>query len=153
MTHFLLHRTVMAVPGISATIAHPYELLAAAATGLFCHNAIFIHGEWHQQVTSLLGLHAAAITLVTLFEATYQGLSPVSSFNASLIVVGTYGVFFFASMIIYRTFFHRLRHFPGPVLARWSKFWHVFQCWDSRNHLLMENLRRQYGDFVRIGMQ
>ncbi|KAL9593418.1 MAG: hypothetical protein Q9179_005896 [Wetmoreana sp. 5 TL-2023] len=44
--------------------------------------------------------------------------------------------------------FHRLRNFPGPRFAAVSKLWHIWQCRDSRNHLVLEDLRRQYGSFV-----
>ena len=53
---------------------------------------------------------------------------------------------------MYRVFFHRLRNFPGPVLASVSKFWHVAHCLDSKNHILLERLHEEYGDFVRIGV-
>lgn len=54
-------------------------------------------------------------------------------------------------MTIYRLFFHPLRRFPGPVLARVSKLWHVFHCINSRNYLLLDKLHLQYGEFVRTG--
>ncbi len=62
------------------------------------------------------------------------------------------GVFFadlFASIVTYRLFLHRLRHFPRPTLAKACKLWHVTHCLDSKNHLLMDRLHQKYGDFVR----
>ncbi|PVI04480.1 cytochrome P450 [Periconia macrospinosa] len=59
----------------------------------------------------------------------------------------------FSSIGVYRVFFHKLRSFPGPYLARVSKLWHVWKCVKSRsrNHLILDDLYKQYGDFVRTG--
>ncbi|MCJ1320172.1 hypothetical protein MMC15_005510 [Xylographa vitiligo] len=54
-------------------------------------------------------------------------------------------------MTIYRVFFHRLHSFPGPGLAKVSKFWNVAKTIDSSNYRLLDSLHRQYGDFVRTG--
>lgn len=101
--------------------------------------------------TSLLKLSAASFAAVAAFEAAYQGLSLASALAASGEICSTYLSCLFASMVIYRTVFHRLRHFPGPALAKVSKLWHVARCLDSKNHLLLERLHREYGDFVRTG--
>lgn len=55
-------------------------------------------------------------------------------------------------MFIYRSFFHRLRGFPGPFLARFSNL-HVTTMSAKNLHLYEEvqSLHRKYGDFVRIG--
>jgi hypothetical protein len=76
----------------------------------------------------------------------------VSAARESTLIMATYAVGLYGSMIVYRLFFHPLRHFPGPVLVKVSKFWHVFWLSGLQNHLLMEDLHQQYGDFVRIGM-
>ena len=57
------------------------------------------------------------------------------------------------SIAVYRVLFHRLSRagFPGPPLARISKFWHVWACRDSKNHLVLDRLAQVYGDFVRTG--
>ncbi|KAL8754101.1 MAG: hypothetical protein Q9184_005223 [Pyrenodesmia sp. 2 TL-2023] len=54
-------------------------------------------------------------------------------------------------MTVCRRFFHRLRHFPGPWTAGITKFWHVYHCATSQNHLLLDRLHGQYGQFVRTG--
>lgn len=58
----------------------------------------------------------------------------------------------FGSVCIYRIYFHRLRKFPGPQVAAFSKPWHAWACRDSRNHLVLDSLHQQYGTFVRAGM-
>jgi hypothetical protein len=57
------------------------------------------------------------------------------------------------SVILYRLFFHRLHSFPGPRLAKLSRF---YVTWTSsrkvQQHLETDKLHTKYGDFVRIGM-
>ncbi|OKO95665.1 Tryprostatin B 6-hydroxylase [Penicillium subrubescens] len=57
----------------------------------------------------------------------------------------------FTSITIYRLFFHRIGHFPGPRAAAVSKLWSVYKCRDSRNHLFLDGLHKKYGNFVRTG--
>jgi hypothetical protein len=75
-----------------------------------------------------------------------------SAVQGATLLLGTYATGVYGSMIIYRLFFHPLRHFPGPVLARVSKFWHVFRLSGLQNQLLLEDLHQKYGDIVRVGM-
>lgn len=125
--------------------------IAAGAAGVLIHHSIFIHGEWHLHATKLIELHAVAYVGFILLEAFRRNLSWLAASAFSTQIFGAYGLCLVASICIYRLLFHRLREFPGPVLASVSKFWHVAQCLDSRNHILLEELHQEYGDFVRIG--
>lgn len=127
------------------------ELLLAGAAGVLCHNFVFIHGEWHMHATSLLKLFAISFATIVVLEAAYRGLPPASALVASGAICSAYFSCLFASVIVYRTLFHRLRHFPGPALAKVSKLWHVMHCLDSKNYRLLDRLHREYGDFVRTG--
>ncbi|MCJ1455714.1 hypothetical protein MMC28_006070 [Mycoblastus sanguinarius] len=66
-------------------------------------------------------------------------------------IITVYAGSIFGSMTIYRTLFHRLRGFPGPIFAKVTKLWHVAQVLDSKNYLYLSRLHRNYGDFVRTG--
>ncbi|KUI71889.1 Tryprostatin B 6-hydroxylase [Cytospora mali] len=57
----------------------------------------------------------------------------------------------FTSITIYRLYFHRLSSFPGPCIAGFTKFWHVWKCRRGKNHLVIEELRQQYGSIIRTG--
>lgn len=128
------------------------QLVAASAAGVLIHNTIFIHGEWHLYGTLLLELHAVAYTGLILLEANYHKIPWLAAWMVSSQMFGIYTLCLLASISIYRVFFHRLRNFPGPVLASVSKLWHVAHCLDSKNHILLEKLHQEYGDFVRTGM-
>ena len=122
------------------------ELLAAGAAGVLCHHLIFIHGEWHMYTKSMMRVFVFSFLVTAVFKAVRQGLSFASALTASGEVCSIYLSSLFASIIVYR-------QFPGPPLANVSKLWHVAHCLDSKNHLLMEKLHQQYGNFVRTGVR
>lgn len=70
---------------------------------------------------------------------------------AAFLFLFMYSLGLFGSIAIYRLFFRRLRTFPGPRLAALTKLWHVYQCWDSRNHLVLDAFHKKYGTVVRTG--
>ena len=127
------------------------RFITAGATGIAVHVGIFIRGEWHMKAPRVIAIHVLLVLITVLTELRKQGLLQSLLLNAIVIIAG-YLSGLFASIVAYRLLpSHRLHHFPGPHLAPISKFWHVWQCRDSRNHELMDRLFEEYGDFVRIG--
>ncbi|KAJ8119834.1 hypothetical protein ONZ43_g3300 [Nemania bipapillata] len=109
--------------------------LGATGLGIISHLAIFIHGEWHLRVPALFEIYS--LLVISILSTSY--------------LVGSYATGLFSSIIIYRRYFHRLRHFPGPPLAAITKLWHVYKCMDSRNHLVLGELFKRYGPVIRTG--
>jgi hypothetical protein len=66
-------------------------------------------------------------------------------------ITACYAGTLFSSIAVYRRYFYRLRNFPGPRLAGLTKFWHVFHCRDSKNHVLLDRLYHEYGPYIRTG--
>lgn len=126
-------------------------LLLTTLLGVLAHHGIFIRGERH------LRAPAVVITHITVAAFTWSIIAwkhPLEKYRSLGVVIGLlccYAVGLFGSITVYRLCFHRLRHFPGPRLAATTKLWHVFKCRDSRNHLVLDSLHKQYGDFVRTG--
>jgi hypothetical protein len=119
--------------------------------GVLAHRLIFAYGEWHLQATTVLKVHFLMWTLIVLAQSSY--MISLTALRTSSLLALAYTTGLFGSMTIYRILFHSLREYPGPFLARVTKLWHTMHCLDSKNHLLMERLRRKYGDFVRTGMK
>lgn len=107
--------------------------------GLCIHHGLFIHGEWHVQAPYIFTCHLVGLGLVALIRTGWQ------------VIVG-YLAALFASIVTYRVFFHRLRHFPGPFWACVTKLWHVWKARNSQNHFFLSEVQKQYGDFVRTGI-
>jgi hypothetical protein len=72
-----------------------------------------------------------------------------SSFTRSLV---TYLLALTASIVAYRLSpFHPLAAYPGPRLARISRFWATHQVLKGRQHILSHELFARYGNVVRTG--
>lgn len=125
------------------------QLIAACTLGVSSHVFYFRKGEHHMSGPWIAILIPLVWTVTAALRLRDEPLN--SALRASTLLVGTYAASLYSSMIIYRLFFHPLRHFPGPILARVSKFWHVFRLSALQNQLLLEDLHQQYGDIVRIG--
>jgi len=95
--------------------------------------------------------YLAGCIFVFLLELKASDYGVYSAIWPSTLIVGSYTSSLFGSMVIYRTVFHPLRSFPGPIPARITKLWHMQNSLSLPNHLLMEKLHEQYGDFVRTG--
>jgi tryprostatin B 6-hydroxylase len=116
------------------------------------HHFIFRKGEWHLQAPHIFAIWALSAPILFVTETL---LSSSQSWRAlarnAVLTTSCFTIATLSSIAVYRLFFHRLGDFPGPALARVSKLWHTVQCQDSRNHLVLDKLHQQYGDFVRTG--
>lgn len=45
----------------------------------------------------------------------------------------------------------RLRHIPGPILAKFSDLWRLYAVWHGDAEITYFKLHQQYGDVVRVG--
>lgn len=124
--------------------------LFAIIGGLVAHHGFFIRGEWHMSSVKILSTHAAlGVLLFWVLRRTNDALADV--FRAITAITGWYLAAFFASMTVYRLFFHATSGFPGPKLAAVTKFWHIFYIRDSRNFRFLQRMHEKYGQFVRTG--
>lgn len=113
--------------------------VVGAILGLLMHHGLFIHGEWHIQAPAILLCHILCFScLIWILDSAWW-------------IISGYLFTLFSSICIYRLFFHRLSHFPGPLCARITKVWHMWKARACKNHLVLQGLRQRYGDFVRTG--
>ncbi|KAE8151233.1 cytochrome P450 [Aspergillus avenaceus] len=119
-----------------ASMSH---LFVAAFVGIAMHHGLFIHGEWHIQAPHILVSHLLCFSFL------------VVRIDTAWPLILSYLLALFSSITIYRLFFHRLGHFPGPFWARVTKVWHAWKSRNRQNHFLLADLHRRYGDFVRTG--
>lgn len=124
-----------------------------SSLGVLFHISI-LPFEIDTKIHYILGFFAViGIWLVTAFVKNFDMAVHIAILKASFA-----GASFLAalgiSMVVYRLFFHRVRHFPGPFWTKISRFPVISDVQKSglRYHHELEKLHRQYGDFVRVGM-
>lgn len=127
-------------------------LLAASLAGVTIHLGIFIRGEWHLMVPQIIIFHITLFCLLWTVATYNYPASDCKPFYTATIIFFCYLSSLLSSIVIYRAFFHKLRRFPGPMVAAVSKLWHVWQSRNSKNHLVMWSMFEQYGTVVRTGM-
>lgn len=128
------------------------ESSSALIAGLLAHWLLFRHGEWHLQAAMVVMSHLMMLGGLHVYQAVSTKsnvITPLSSRPEALMTL--YFLSLFCSIVVYRLFFHRLHHFPGPRLAAATKLWHVWKCRSSRGHLVMEDWHQKCGTFVRTG--
>lgn len=135
---------------LSTIVMTSIHLSVPLALGIGTHVAYFNRGEHHMSGLWLAILVPMVWTLLVI-KKFQDGTILDTSMRDSFLILGSYAIGLYGSIVIYRLFFHPLRHFPGPILARVSKFWHVAKLSDLKNQILVEDLRHRYGDIVRIG--
>lgn len=130
-----------------------FMFTVALVSGILIHLLHFKHDEHHLQAPKILLSYVGIAALVTFAERSVQKTSMTAATASAAALVGVHLLSLFTSMLVYRLFFHSLRHFPGPVDLRISKLSHVGRLLKGgcKNYELLEDLRRQYGGFVRTG--
>jgi hypothetical protein len=121
----------------------------ALVLGIFCHLAIRpfeIDGKaWH-----LVGSYVCMLSFLASLHLMLFDLS--STFVRTSIIAAAFNAGLAASILVYRGFFHRLRHFPGPFLAKFSRFYATFNAAQRlQANVDVQKLHGYYGDLVRVG--
>lgn len=135
---------------ILAFISTVPQCTAACLLGVLSHAVYFIHGRQHsRQSVQIICSYILANIVVSAICIQSSGFWPGT--QQAIQLLGSYYASLFGSIIVYRVFFHRTRHFPGPPIARVTKLY-AGPWLNRRGKMHEEQLRlaREYGDFVRI---
>lgn len=130
----------------------PILSVVAASAGLLSHVFYFIHGEHQKEALFLFTLLLLLPPMSCLILTCFLQLSLSHAAQLTATSITSYLGALWTSMIIYRSYFHRLHHFPGPTLARASKLYHCLKLGKMDNFRKLAGWHREYGDFVRTGM-
>lgn len=125
----------------------------AAASGVASHLCFFIHGEHHMKAPLLLRLYTLLFSVLLYAKISVTSQDSLLGAKETFEIFAVYTLSLLTSIVIYRKRFHRLRHFPGPFMASATKLWQTTKTLDSQNHLLLDDLHKKYGDFIRTGKQ
>lgn len=125
--------------------------IIAFASGIAVYLGFFQRGERFLYPFRYVQALILAILIGTVARVQYEGVHPISAFKAMFSFTGTALAGLFSSLIVYRLFFNPLNRFPGPYLARLTKFDTVIRFKKMDSHHQLHKLHQKYGKFVRIG--
>jgi tryprostatin B 6-hydroxylase len=126
--------------------------VVAAAFGVLSHLTYFIHGEHLTNIPKILPAVLFS-QCTTVFFLNFFGRFPaLAAVRLVLYATWAYLLGLWTSMIIYRIFFHPLRSWPGPFMARITQFHRVYSVRKLDQFRYLQELHQKYGDFVRVGL-
>lgn len=113
------------------------------ASAVLLHETILKRKEIDHLTPQLLAISTVAFWLTVYY----------SSFLFATLAASAFFIPLSLCILLYRAFFHPLKHFPGPFGARLSKWWTVKQVIDTnwRLYRVHLELQKKYGDYVRTG--
>lgn len=123
----------------------------AASCGVLSHLTYFIRGEHHKQAILFFKLAVLLPSTICVLLVHFTPFTVNQGARLTGSITATYLGALWGSMIFYRSFFHRLHHFPGPWLAKVSKLYHFFSILRLDSYRKLEGWHRKYGPVVRIG--
>jgi hypothetical protein len=128
--------------------------LPVAFAGLSSHLLFWIQGERsNMEIRIWLYFHCLINLLLSIILYSSSGIPVTACLGVFYLNLCFYGPLF-ASIFIYRAFFHRLHRFPGPFSLKLSKLVALHaDSKKSQNHLRTWDLHKKYGSIVRIGPQ
>lgn len=127
-------------------------IFVAAAMGPISHYSLWVRFEFdgtlHRFLPGIFFFQALSFLYLN-----YTGLTVIESTWVFVAIQITYLVSTFASIALYRLFFHPTRIYPGPFWARLWSWWKIkaFIDHDEQGYAVFHDLHQKYGDVVRIG--
>lgn len=119
--------------------------------GILTHRCYFIYGEHHDSSPRIAKVYFAIILSLYLTCRALGSGENSTALATTTRVAGVYFLSLFLSIAAYRLFFHKFKGIPGPILARLTKLYHVYNAADSKQYIWLDGLNKKYGDFVRTG--
>jgi hypothetical protein len=108
----------------------------------------------HEIVLRRTEVDHLALPIIITSCITYCTIVYLAGFLSANAVSASFWVPLWLYIGVYRAFLHPLQKYPGPFGAKLSKWWTVKQNWDTDLHFhrKLQQLQREYGDYVRTGM-
>ncbi|KAF9261026.1 cytochrome P450 [Marasmius fiardii PR-910] len=123
-------------------------------TGISCAMScgFLLHSLFHQLKKTRLRFLIALTLVIPLAPAQLLYSVRLTALWAAFISYSTCYTTLFSSIFLYRLSpLHPLYKYPGPVLAKCTKFWGMYQTHGGKAHIKSLELHRRYGPVVRIG--
>ena len=131
-----------------------FPSLICANLGPVSHRLIWVHGEWDSSIWKVIySWILLQPFMVMMLKAIIPSFTIFGAIASISILQTSYFVSLFASIAIYRVFYHPLRNFPGPLWINLSILWKMAViARGKRQHFdIINDLHHQYGEIVRTG--
>ncbi|EIM80682.1 cytochrome P450 [Stereum hirsutum FP-91666 SS1] len=124
----------------------------AAMIGLASHPVFhFFEPKILAFIVLILSYYTAILTECVDRTTLDIGHLAIAALTASL-TTGVYLVALASSVVLYRLApWHPLASYPGPRLAKLSKWWMAYWIARGERHLVLQRLHKKYGPWVRVG--
>jgi hypothetical protein len=126
---------------------------AAFALGYLTHFSLksfftLTHNNFHPVLACFL-LGYTALAYASAYASHFHLLS---SLFLTWLLSTSYITGLLASLVLYRSFFSPLKDFPGPIFARITGLWELYQNLDGNFHRKIRAMFDEYDtDYLRIG--
>lgn len=129
------------------------EVVTPLLVGITVHLSVRPFNEIDQYTAKFIFAYLVSLAALILDSHLSSGLTLAESLLRTTTIATSFNIGLFGSILIYRAFFHRLHHFPGPLTAKLTRF-HAMKisAIDAQRHLSVDKAHDEYGDFVRVGM-
>jgi hypothetical protein len=141
----------MSFHGTTIITTVPRVAAVAAILGVVSHLVYFIHGEHHRYAHRVALAFLGSPIILLLYLSTFGNFTIWYGLYLTTIIWWSFTGALWASMLIYRAYFHRLHQYPGPFMAKLSKIWHAWDASHSDGYKRLNVLHQKYGEYVRIG--
>jgi len=124
---------------------NPYHevLLLATVAGLVSHQGF---RKYEPTISGFLGVFFSLQAITFLQNFVRNGSSPESLVSSTLLAA-MFGVVYLGvlgiSIVLYRVYFHPLRHYPGPKLSRISKIEWAYRTRGGHFYLHIDRLHKK----------
>ncbi|KAL6879916.1 hypothetical protein HDV57DRAFT_100477 [Trichoderma longibrachiatum] len=139
------------VPHLSSS----WQLVAGGAflVGIASHHPVFRPYEIDTYVWQLIFAYIAVTAALLARCVLTGGYQVTTALIYTLSIASVYNCSVLGSILVYRAFFHPLRHFPEPFAARLSRFYAMGKMIRSRKgYEDVQRLHEKYGDIVRVAI-
>ncbi|KAJ9606266.1 hypothetical protein H2200_009227 [Cladophialophora chaetospira] len=123
----------------------------AASSIDVCRISHAIYNKWEPTLPSFCRNYVLLVALsAALFRLIFSDALPRILWATALFSV-THLAVLGTSIAIYRIAFHPLKRFPGPTLAKLTKWTTTYYTKDGYSHVWLPALHEKYGPIVRTG--
>jgi hypothetical protein len=120
--------------------------------GVTSHHLIFLPFEVDGYAWHLLFLYVGSVAVLIITHVQIGGCDIIPTLCRTLLVSNAYNIGVAVSILTYRAFFHPLNRFPGPFMAKLSRFYAMRSAAKSVKAFEdTQKLHEKFGDIVGVG--